>query len=298
MQNLQKFEIPEIVQFEKNQSKLTKMIITNDLAEAEIYLYGGNLTHFQPKGQMAVIFEGKKSEMHPDKTLHAGIPICWPWFGPHPTDSSKPQHGFARNRLWEVKAVEQLPTNETRVVLVLSEDEGTLELFTHPFELELTFVIGKELHIELKTFNSGTEPISFTQALHSYFYLSDIDNAVVYGVEETLFIDLADESREKSETAPLRIDCVINRVYEPTDSRCEIIDKGINRKIAIDKEGSNSTTIWNPGPNNGLHDLPGDLYRNFVCIETTNAHRDIITLEPGASHHIVQNISLSASSSK
>ena len=103
MQNLQKFEIPDIVRFEKTQYGLTKMIVTNDLAEAEIYLYGGNLTHFQPKGETAVIFEGKKSDMHPDKTLHAGIPICWPWFGPHPTDSSKPQHGFARNRLWEVR---------------------------------------------------------------------------------------------------------------------------------------------------------------------------------------------------
>ncbi len=293
MQNLQKFEIPQIVRFEKNQSGLTKMIITNDLADAEIYLFGGNLTHFQPKGEMAVIFEGKKSEMHPDKTLHAGIPICWPWFGPHPTDSSKPQHGFARNRLWEVRAVEQLPTNETQVVLGLSEDEGTLELFAHPFELELSFVIGKQLRVDLKTFNSGTEPISFTQALHSYFYLSDIDNAVVHGVEETLFVDLTDESREKSETAPLRIDRVINRVYEPTDSLCEIIDKEIGRKITINKEGSNSTTIWNPGPNNGLHDLPGDLYRQFVCVETTNARRDIITLEPGASHHIVQLIHLS-----
>ena len=144
--------------------------------------------------------------------------------------------------------VEQLPTNETQVVLGLREDEGTLELFAHPFELELIFVIGEELHIDLKTFNSGTKPISITQALHSYFFVSDINDAVVYGVEETLFIDLTDKSREKSETAPLHINRVINRVYEPTDSRCEIIDTGIGRKIVVDKEGSNSTTIWNPGP--------------------------------------------------
>lgn len=298
MQALQKFEIPEIVRFQKNPFGLTKTIITNEHAEAEIYLYGGNLTHFQPKGEMAVIFEGKKSEMHPDKTLHAGIPICWPWFGPHPTDSSKPQHGFARNRLWEVREVEQLPSGETLVVLGLSEDEGTMKLFTHPFDLELTFTIGKQIRVDLKTYNSGTLPISFTQALHSYFFVSDIDNVTINGVEKTPFIDLTDESREKRENAPLRIDRIINRVYEPTDKRCDIIDKGINRKVAVDKEGSNSTTIWNPGPNNGLHDLPGDLYRKFVCVETTNARRDIITLEPGASHHIVQDISLSENPSK
>ncbi len=293
MQTLEKFEIPHIVRFEKNQYGLTKMIITNDLAEAEIYLFGGNLTHFQPKGEMAVIFEGKKSEMHPDKTLHAGIPICWPWFGPHPTDSSKPQHGFVRNRLWEVREVEQLPAGETQVVLGLSEDKETLELFAHPFKLELTFTIGKQLHVDLKTYNSDTCPISFTQALHNYFFVSDIDQVVVNGVEDVPFIDLTDEDKEKREAAPLLIDRVINRVYEPTDQRCDIIDKGSSRQVTIDKKGSNSTTIWNPGPNNGLHDLPGDLYRQFVCVETTNARRDTIILEPGASYHIAQNIYLS-----
>jgi len=293
MQDLQKFVIPNIVRFDKNRFGLTKLLITNEFSEAEIYLYGGNLTHFKPKGEKEVIFEGRKSEMDPDKTLHAGIPICWPWFGPHPTDETKPQHGFARNRLWQIKKVEQLHTGETQIVLGLNEDEETLKLFAYSFSLELTFTVGKQLCIDLKTYNSSTKPFSFTQALHSYFFLSDIDNTTVHGVEKTPYIDATDHMKKKIETAPLHIDRVINRVYIPTDSRCEIIDTGAHRKITIEKEGSHATTIWNPGSHNGLHDLPGDLYRKFVCIETVNTADDVIILEPGASYHIIQKIHVS-----
>jgi glucose-6-phosphate 1-epimerase len=292
MKSLQKFEIPQIVSFKNNESGLAKMIVTNDFAEAEIYLYGGNLTHFQPKGEGPVIFNGKETVMYPDKTLHAGIPICWPWFGPHPDDAAKPQHGFARTRLWEVKGTEQLANGETRAVLGLQEDEESLKLFPHPFELELVFTIGKRLRIELISYNNGDLPFSITQALHSYLSVSDIEEIVVNGLEETPFIDLTDENREKSEATPLRINKVINRVYGPTDKRCEIVDDGLHRKLVIGKEGSNSTTVWNPWSENGLHDLPGEQYRKFICIETVNALKDMITLAPKSSHAIVQEISV------
>ncbi|MEA3419771.1 MAG: D-hexose-6-phosphate mutarotase [Campylobacterota bacterium] len=298
MNSLQHFEIPKIVQFQENEFGLVKIIISNELADAEIYLYGGNLTHFQPKDEKPVIFDGRKTEMDPVKTLHAGIPVCWPWFGPHPTDSSKPQHGFARNRVWEVRETVQLLTGETKVVLGLNEDEETLKLFAYPFDLALTFTIGKQLNIELRTYNSGTLPIHFTQALHNYFLISDIDDVVVNGVERVPFIDLTDEEKEKQESAPLLINRVINRVYYPINGRCEVVDDGAKRKINIDREGSNSTTIWNPGNHNGIHDLQGDKYRKFVCIETTNARRDSITLKPGEFHRMIQEISLSENSSK
>jgi D-hexose-6-phosphate mutarotase len=292
MQNLQKFEIPGIVHFQKNRFGLDQIVIANELAEAEIYLLGGNLTHYQPRGERPVIFGGKGCEMYPDKTLHAGIPICWPWFGPHPTESSKPQHGFARNKIWELRKTAQLPGGETEVLLGLSEDKETLELFAHSFELLLRFTIGKTVRIELETRNTDSSPFRFTQALHSYFYLSDIDNVTIRGVEDTPFADLADKSRIKQESGPLHIDRVINRVYEPTDRECELIDSGFSRVITVDKEGSNATTIWNPGSDNDLHDLPGDLYRKFVCIESCNAGEDIITLEPGMSHRIIQKIAV------
>jgi hypothetical protein len=57
-QDLKLFEIPNTLSFIKSDSGLTKVIVTNELAEAEIYLHGAHLTHFQPKGEKPLIFDG------------------------------------------------------------------------------------------------------------------------------------------------------------------------------------------------------------------------------------------------
>jgi glucose-6-phosphate 1-epimerase len=41
-----------------------------------------------------------------------------------------------------------------------------------------------------------------------------------------------------------------------------------------------------------MSDLPDDGYRNFVCVETTNAGMDIITLAPGEQHKLCLEIAV------
>jgi len=291
-QDLKQFAIAGILSFATNNGNLTKIIITNELAEAEIYLHGGHLTHFQPKGEEALIFDAKESYVTPPKSVHAGIPICWPWFGPHPTDSTKPQHGFARDRVWSVKSTKVLDSKETEVVLTLKDDKETRTLFPFAFALELTFTIGKTLSIALKTTNRDENSFTITQALHTYFAISDIETISIAGVEETPFVDYTDNKKAKSEKTELEIHQEVNRVYVPTDASCTIIDKDLNRKIVIEKSGSDSTTIWNPWRESGIHDLPDEKYRKFVCIETTNALQDAVTLQANESHMIRQVISV------
>ena len=120
-----------------------------------------------------------------------------------------------------------------------------------------------------------------------------IETINITGVEKTPFIDYTDAKKEKSEVASLEIHQEVNRVYVSTDDTCVIDDKALNRKIVIEKSGSNSTTIWNPWKESGIHDLPDDKYREFVCIETTNALQDAVTLHPKESHQIKQIISVS-----
>jgi len=282
--------IQENVKIVTTKDGLTKLIIHNSVAEAEIYLHGGHLTHYRVHGEPALIFDAKESSITPPKSVHAGIPICWPWFGVHPTDSSKPQHGFARDKVWTLKSTQAATTDMTEVVLTLSDDKETQLLFPYAFALELTFSISKSLTISLKTVNIDIRPFTITQALHTYFAISNLENITIKDVEETSFIDYADEKKEKSETLPLTIDQEVNRVYIPTQAACNIIDNALNRKITIEKSGSNSTTIWNPGKESGIHDLPDDKYKKFVCIETTNALEDCRTLQPNESHTIKQKI--------
>ncbi|WP_345978033.1 D-hexose-6-phosphate mutarotase [Sulfurimonas sp. HSL3-7] len=285
-------EIPDNLYFYKTENGLIKIVIDNEYAEAEIYLHGANLTHFQPKGEEAVIFNGKKTIFAASKTVHAGIPICWPWFGPHPTESTKPQHGFARDMLWQLKNTRVLGSGETEVVLTLIENAQSLELWPHSFELELTFTIGRNLSVSHKTTNTSKLPFTLTQALHSYFFIGDIESAEVRGVEGTPFVDYVDGRKEKTETASLHVSRTVNRVYIPTQATCRIIDPLLKRTIIIEKEGSDSTTIWNPWQESGIHDLPGDAYRKFLCIETTNALSDAKSLQPGESCMITQKVSV------
>ncbi len=288
---LNRFAIERILTFKENADGLTKIIVNNDFAEAEIYLHGANLTRFKPQGSEEVIFNGKESRVQPPKSVHAGIPVCWPWFGPHPTDNTLPQHGFARDMLWEVKSTKTL-YNATEVVLTLSENERTLALWPYRFTLELTFSIGKTLTVKLRTLNSGERPFTITQALHTYFNVADVRRIEIKGVENTPFVDYTDMNRQKLENEPLHIGREVNRVYIPTTATCTIIDPGFERNILVEKAFSHSTTIWNPWEDSGIHDLPGDAYSKFVCIETTNALQDAKTLDPDESCTIVQKITV------
>ena len=290
--NLKMYLIPGSLYLDESENGLKKIVIDNDCTEANIYLHGANLTHFQPKGEAPVIFNAKESQMSVTKTVHAGIPICWPWFGAHPTENNRPQHGFARDMLWQLKSAKRLDTGTTEVVLSLKENAQSLALWPYSFELELTFTIGKTLSVALKTTNTSAMPFAFTQALHTYFAVGDVAKVEVCGLEETPFVDYADAKKEKFETESLHIDRMINRVYLPTETACTLSDPLLERTIVVEKAGSRSTTVWNPWTENGIHDLPGDAYKKFLCVETTNALQDARTLQPGQSHLIVQNISI------
>ena len=295
MNDIQKhksFELDNTLRVITTENNLLKLIITNEHCEAEIYLHGGHLTHYQPKGEKALIFNAKESKITPPKSVHAGIPICWPWFGPHPSDQDKPQHGFARDSVWEIKSTKRLPSQETEIILTLQDSPYSRILFDFSFELELTFRLGTACSVSLKTINTDKKSFTITQALHSYFAISDLRNIKIEGVRETPFIDYTDEKREKTESLALSIDRETNRVYIPTVKSCIIHDSGLKRKIVVTKEGSNSTTIWNPWRENKIHDLPDESYRRFVCIESTNALEDKVILAPDKTHTITQIITL------
>jgi glucose-6-phosphate 1-epimerase len=63
-------------------------------------------------------------------------------------------------------------------------------------------------------------------------------------------------------------------------------DPVMSRELRIEKAGSLSTVVWNPWieKSTRLADLPDEAYPDFVCVETTNAGDDAVTLEPGETH--------------
>ena len=52
------------------------------------------------------------------KAIRGGIPVCFPWFANHPSDATKPAHGFARMRTWEIRDIARDEAGDVRVVFL------------------------------------------------------------------------------------------------------------------------------------------------------------------------------------
>jgi hypothetical protein len=58
--------------------------------------------------------------------------------------------------------------------------------------------------------------------------------------------------------------------------------------------GSRTTVVWNPWIDKAkkMKDFGDDEYKTMVCLETTNADTDVISLAPGNTHTLESTIGL------
>jgi D-hexose-6-phosphate mutarotase len=69
---------------------------------ARVAQNGAHLMEWTPAGQSPVLYLSPQAVLKEGKAIRGGVPICWPWFGPHETDKTLPAHGFVRNRFLEL----------------------------------------------------------------------------------------------------------------------------------------------------------------------------------------------------
>ena len=62
----------------------------------------------------------------------------------------------------------------------------------------------------------------------------------------------------------------------------------MKRQIRVTKNGSTSTVVWNPWieKSEKMGDMGDEGYLHMVCVENANAAEDVVTLAPGAEHHL------------
>lgn len=137
------------------------------------------------------------------KAIRGGVPICWPWFGKHKTESHLPQHGFARNFLWKLLDVKESNASSTEVKLQLKSSAESLQLWPYMFELLLRITVAKTLHIALSSKNCDKKACEISSALHSYFAVSNINSVSVEGINTTPYFDAV--SNEKKDRKALFI---------------------------------------------------------------------------------------------
>jgi glucose-6-phosphate 1-epimerase len=290
-----RFAIPSHVQFIEGEGGLIMAEIANTHGAARIALQGAHLVTWQPRGQEPVVWVSKFAKYAPGKSIRGGVPICWPWFGPHASDSKLPGHGFARTVMWEVLETKEMPDGGTYLRFGLLETDATRAQWPHPSSVQIEYSIGKALKIDLVTRNLGTEPFVLGEALHTYFHISDVGQMTIRGLEGTAYMNKAAGANDLcKQLNGIRIESEVDRVYMDTKSDVLIKDRGLNRVIRIAKQGSLSTIVWNPWTEKAdkMGDFGPEGHRGMVCVESGNALGNTVTVKAGETHKLAVLYSL------
>ncbi|HMP30766.1 MAG TPA: D-hexose-6-phosphate mutarotase [Saprospiraceae bacterium] len=235
--------------------------VENQFSNATISIYGGQILSWIPKKSNEVLFLSEKALFDSKSAIRGGVPICWPWFG---NKEGCEAHGFARNQLWSLTNILE-DGNFTDVQLTLNHSD-------HKYEgvfLTLKFRISESLEISLITLNNSSETLIFTQALHTYLYVSEITNVEIEGLSNVEFYNKLTDTFNVCSTEKLKIEGEIDQIFR-TRGKQILIDN--YRKILIETKGSTDTVIWNPWINKSksMKDLHEDDYLRFLCIEAAN----------------------------
>ena len=250
--------------------------IQNQHASARISLQGAHLLSWRPAGEDEVIWLSEDATFAAGKSVRGGIPICWPWFGAHASNSTFPAHGFARTSNWQVLSTEALGEGKTRINFTTTAQPEADEMWPAETTVQYQITVGRKLELELITHNNGAQAITIGQALHTYFKVGDVTKTMLHGLDDTDYLDKPDNFKRKVQHGPVSIDEEVDRIYLDTHSDCVIEDRTLKRNIIIIKCGSHSTVVWNPWKDvaHAMGDLGEDGYKKMLCVESSNAADD------------------------
>jgi len=291
----EQFAIPGIT-FAEEWDGFIVVDIVNDQASARVAINGAQLLQWQPEGEAPAIWLSEDAHFEMGRSVRGGIPVCWPWFGAHKIEPTLPAHGFARTSEWALFEVDKFENGCTGLSFRLNETQEMHHYWPHSFELELKMTIGRELTLELKTRNCSGDDIELSEALHSYFRVSDIDKVRIIGLDDLLYLDKLEDFQRKHQQGELSIAGEIDRIYLNSRRECLIEDSGFERRIRITSEGGCSTVVWNPWQESGeqMGDLGEDGYRTMLCVESANAADNELQLAPGEVHYLKVNYQIEA----
>jgi len=286
-------ELPPSVRLEPGGGSLPRLVVSAPVADAEVYLHGGHVTRWRPAGHDDVLFLSRSSRFSPDRAIRGGVPLCFPWFGAHPTDPDAAAHGFARVLDWSLVRAEQ---DGDDVVLVLELGDSPVtraSAWPHPFRATLSVTVGARLVLALRVENTGTAPVTYEEALHTYLAVGDVRRIAVTGLEASRYLDKVAGGQLVAATGDaVRLTGETDRIYLDTAGATTVDDPAGRRRTTVTADHAATTVLWNPWADKaaGLADLGDEEWTGMVCVETSNVGPAAVTLEPGASHTLTATL--------
>ena len=292
---LRKAYTSEAIRFTTGEGGLPCLDVKTPLAEARVYLHGAHVTYFQPAGEKPVLFMSSKSMFASGKAIRGGVPVCFPWFGPKSDNPMAPMHGIARLQEWTVSSISHLAGGEVGIILELLPSDLSRTYWPYNFHLEHRIRIGRELSMTLATRNTGTEPFTINEALHTYFTVGDVRQVSITGLEGATYMDKTRQMQRFTEgKEPITVTGETDRHYLNTTTTAVIHDPSMGRRIIVAKAGSKSTVVWNPwiAKAKAMPDYGDDEWTGMICVETANAADNEVAVAANSEHLMQATISV------
>lgn len=250
---------------------------------------GALVLQWAPAGRDQVLFVHPAVGVRAGTPPHAGIPVCWPWFGPGPAEDA-PTHGFVRTAEWHHVATTS-QGDATTVEYALGSEGATSQWWPHPYSLQLVVSFGDVLEVTLSTTNEDTEPVVVGEALHAYLAVGDVREVSVAGLDGADYFDkvLGTDARQQGD---LVLTEETDRVYRSA-APVLVNDPAIGRRLRVETVGAANRVVWNPWTDKArdLDDVD-EAWPRFVCVEAANARDDVVTVAPGATHTLTYRLSV------
>jgi glucose-6-phosphate 1-epimerase len=290
-----RFGIPGLASVGEGNGAMPRVQIASSLCEAEIYLHGAQVTSWKPAGNDSdeVLFLSSKSRWTDGQAIRGGIPICFPWFRAKANDPQAPAHGFVRTKAWQLESI--LKEYDAVVVTLFTEsDEHTQRWWPGEFRLVHRATFGSQLKLELICTNTGTTPLRFEEALHTYNRVADVQHVRLQGLDTVTFLDNTDSNKEKVQRGDLAIASQTDSAYRNTGNTVELSDPEMRRRIRLAKANSLNTVVWNPWREKAseMRDLADGEWTQFLCVEASNILDAAIHLEPRQEHRMTAILSV------
>lgn len=263
----------------------------------EIFLHGAHLASWAPTGQHPVLWMSESSRFANDAPIRGGVPLCFPWFGTHPSAPDAPLHGFARLSTWDIVDTVESASTAGVVLRLTDSHESRRSVWPHRFEAFYTVVIGDELRLTLEIVNLDSEVITFDEVLHSYYHVGDINDVRVTGLENLQYVK-SDSTVEQRDTEPLLAHPGIGRRYSGVTA-ATIEDAANDRHITVRSENASDSVVWNPGQEiaRGMDDFDNDGWNRMLCLENGNIGRGAVRITPGERHRMHVTVAVGAGNS-
>lgn len=276
------------------------------LGDAELLVaeQGAQVLSYRQGDAAPIIWLSENAAFKQGQSVRGGVPVCWPWFGDlarNPEDVRQaykgnqpaPAHGLVRNIDW---TLDHSASDATSATLVFSCSDS-LGDWPHAVVPSLGIRLDEQgLHLSLTSHNQGDMPVALSQALHSYFAVSDIHQVAVEGLDGCAYIETLEDWQQRQQQGDLRFKSETDRIYLDLPSRLVLRDDGLCRRIVLDTRGSRSAVLWNPwiAKAQRLSQFADDAWQRMLCIETANVLGDHVQLEPRASHVLSVSIAVEA----